>query len=185
MRKQETSSNSHRDATGVRTDKPPSEEQEVWVKEKLHAEPALRSSVAGKAGERWSGCGWSWGSLGACRGGDWGWQRWVGAHIATSASQLGPKSLTHLQRCLEHIPVAIATRAPVSSPGRGRAWTMAVLGLLSALELDCPDACSYAMDSKLIQILNSGWCFNNTYQKAFEWVTPLTWEFTLTKSQSK
>lgn len=147
--------------------------------------PLSEAAWLGKAGERWSGCGWSWGSLGACRGEDWGWQRWVGAHIATRASQLDPKSLTHLQRCLEHIPVAIATRAPVSSPGRGRAWTTAVLGLLSALELDCPDACSYAMNSKLIQILNSGWCFNNTYQKAFEWVTPLTWEFTLTKSQSR
>ena len=50
MRKQETSSNSNRDATGMRNDKPPSEDQEVWVKEKLHMEPALRSSVAGKGG---------------------------------------------------------------------------------------------------------------------------------------
>ena len=61
MRKQETSSNSHRDATGMRNDKPPSEEQEVWVKEKLHMEPALRSSVAGKGG--WE-VEWLWLELG-------------------------------------------------------------------------------------------------------------------------
>ena len=45
------SSNSHRHATGMRTDKPPSDYQEMQVKkEKLHVEPALRSSVAGKGG---------------------------------------------------------------------------------------------------------------------------------------
>lgn len=176
------SSNSHRHVAGMRTNKPPSDYQEVQVKEKPHVEPALRSGMAGKGGGEVE---WLRLELEVSGGEDWGWQGWVGAHVATRASQLGPKSHTHLQRCLEHTPVAAATKASASSPGRGRAGTVAVLGLLSALRLDFPDACSYAVDSKLIQILNSGWCFNNTYQKPFEWVKPLTWEFTLTKSQSR
>ena len=45
------SSNSHSHATGMRTDKPPSDYQQTQVKkEKLQAEPALRSGVAGKGG---------------------------------------------------------------------------------------------------------------------------------------
>lgn len=61
MKKQEMSSNSHRDATGMRTDKPPWEEQEVRVKERLHMEPTLRSSMAGKGG--WE-LEWLWLELG-------------------------------------------------------------------------------------------------------------------------
>lgn len=44
----------------------------------------------------------------------------------TPSIQLGSKSPTHLQGCSGHIPSPIATWASVSSPGRGRAWIIAV-----------------------------------------------------------
>lgn len=108
--------------------------------EKSHVQPALRSGLAG-AGRR--EVGWPWLEAGGL------WKPLLSGRAGRQKQHL--VLLSHVQSLIQacgerpaHRPSPTPPWASVSSSGRGRGWTKALLGLLSTLKLDRLDGSSYA-----------------------------------------